>query len=131
MEGTRVMDQSWIETVGWMSLPVFFCTVGACLIGLIVRAFVDPRRQSERPESPFGSEGRLSRLLFEYVGNASFEELQLESRAEDRRRDRQARRLIDAVQSEIARREIPRSEIERIVEQLRESIRGEEREPSG
>jgi len=131
MEGTRTMDQSWIETVGWMSLPVFFAGVGACLIGLIFRVFVDKRRRVEARERSSASAGRLTRLFFEYVGNASFEELQLESRAEDRRRNWQVRKLLDLVQSEIAKREIPRSETEQILEQLRESMRGEGQGPPG
>jgi len=125
------MDQSWIETVGRMSLPVFFATVGACLIGLIVRVFVDRRRPVEAREWSSGNQVRLTRLLFEYVGNASFEELLVEAHAEDRRRNFQVRKLLDLVQSEIAKREIPRSESDRILEQLRESIRGEGQGPPG
>jgi hypothetical protein len=73
--------------------------------------------------------GGVTRRLLEYVGNTTLEETEVEPRAAERRRDRQARKLFDVVERELTRHEIASSESERILEEMRESIRGEG--PSG
>ena len=125
------MDESVIEAIGGISLRMLFVCVGACLVGMIVRILAVRAPGVVRRGPSDGETGRLTRWLFEYIGNASLEELRVEARAEDRRRNRQARRLLDVVQSEIAKREISRSESERILERLRETIRGEGQGPVG
>ncbi|MGH9870765.1 MAG: hypothetical protein ACREAA_21720 [Candidatus Polarisedimenticolia bacterium] len=66
--------------------------------------------------------GWWKRFFFEYVGNVSTEG--------ERRRERQARILMDHIKDDLARRGLAPVERERIVEGLRKAVRAGEPERS-
>ena len=125
MEGIRIMNESWMQMAGDVSLSVFLAVAGASLFGLVLRAVAG----GSWFEPSIEATGRMRRWLCEYVGNVTFGEL--EARGEERRRNWQVRQAVEAVQYEIAKHEIPNVETERIVEHVREAIRRGRQEPSG
>jgi len=119
------MNESWMKVVGDVSLPLFLAGVGAGLIVLVVRAIVE----KDRPEAL--AVHRLRSWICEYVGNATPGELEPEARGEERRRNWQVRKVVEVVQHEFAKREMPALETEQILEHVREAIRRGGEEPSG
>ena len=125
------MNESWMEMVGDVSLPLFLAGVGAGLIVLVVRAIVEKDRPEAWSEPSSGAVDRLRSFICEYVGNATPGELELEARGEERRRNWQVRKVVEVVQHEFAKREMPALETEQILEHVREAIRRGGEEPSG
>ena len=107
------MQLSWLETAGKLSLYLFLTLVAGSLITIFVRVVL-------RKPSPVGFGGPLTRFLFEYVANLS-------TVPSERRRNQQARLLIDRVREEMARRAVPLREREELVDELRKAMRTEAR----
>ena len=70
----------------------------------------------------------LARFALEYVGNVGPEELR--SRVE-RRRNREARVLMDYIKGDLALREVQPPEAERLLEELRKTVRAAQQEQTG
>jgi hypothetical protein len=82
------------------------------------------RRRSDMESRRVARTGRrLLRFFIEYVGNVDADE--------DRRRNREARILMDQIMNDMSQRGIPSHEFERSVERIRESLRAVEPERSG
>lgn len=116
------MNQSWIETAGKVSLYTYFLFVGMCLMALGVRVVlrkIGPA-SGRRPLS-----GGLMRLFVEYFGNTNFQEMPAESGIRDRRRNRQARVLMDRVKHEMSKREVSSDDTDQLMEELREAMRSD------
>jgi hypothetical protein len=125
------MNESWMEMVGDVSLPVFLTGVGAGLFVLVVRAIVERGWPEASSATTSHEVSGLRRWFCEYVGNATMAELELEARGEERRRNWQVRKVVEVVQHEFAMREMPALETEQILEHVREAIRRGGEEPSG
>ncbi len=145
------MDQSWVVTAGRFGLYAYYLLIIALLVGIVLRrAFPRPRSRVMSPSREVwapdpGANGRRSvelpsalraghrnnylRFFLEYVGN-----LDVQSRTAteiDRRRNRQARILMEHIKEDLARRDIPPSEKEDLVEKIRESIQSVKSEQAG
>ncbi len=70
-----------------------------------------------------GAGRRLLRFFIEYVGNVDIDA--------DRRRNREARILMDRIMDDMTRRGVPSHEWQRSVEEIRESLRAREPERAG
>jgi len=131
-----------MEAAGRTSLYIYLVFIAACLIGIAMRATF--RRHDSGPplESHTSGESeidavrdrpagrglarlRMVRFFLEYIGNLSIHEHGFHSQISDRRRNRQTRVLLDRVREEMSRREIPSSDTEELMEELRKTIRTE------
>ena len=121
------MNQLWIETVGQVSLYVFFILVGACLVSLVIRVVLRRFGLALDRGSVLGD---LIRFVVEYLGNTSLQELTEEFSGGDRRRNRQARILMDQVRREMAKHQASSDETEKLMEELRETVRSEGQGPT-
>ena len=117
------MDQSWIELAGKISLYSYFLLVAVALVWMLTRTTL-------RSRGPAFGDG-LVRFLLEYVGNVNMEGHGSESERTDRRRNREARVLMDRVKQEMINRAVPSSDTEQLMEELREAIRAEGQGPAG
>jgi hypothetical protein len=145
------MDQSWVVAAGRFSLYVYYLLILALLVGIVLQhafpkrgtramclpgtvqapeAGTNGRRPVELPSAPRANHRtNLLRFLVEYVGNL---DVQTQGATEaDRRRNHQARILMEHIKEDLARRNIPPSEKEHLVEKLRESIQSVEPEQAG
>jgi hypothetical protein len=120
------MEQTWLVTVGRLTLYIFYAFVGATLAGIAVgRVFRRPRSGLEAAVG----KSSLLRLFVEYVGNSG---LKGDGGAgEDRRRNWEARVLMEHIKEEMTRRAVPPSEREQLVEKLRASVRAEGQRHTG
>jgi len=145
------MDQSWVVAAGHISLYLYCLLILAMLGGLAARGALMKHRSRVAPPagsadvSKAGASGgpaivvplpprahRWSaalRLFVEYVGNL---DSPTRTTAEiERRRNRQARILMEHIKNDLAGRDIPPAEKEDLVERLRESIQSVEPEQAG
>jgi len=134
------MNPSWLETVGTASLYCYFVLVGASLIALLVRAatrtpspesFASQARISgdsveTAPRSPTFRE-RVAGVMLEYVGNTGRDDHAhaAPSGLPDRRRNVQARFLMDYINEEMIGLDVTSTEREQLLEGLREAMRSE------
>ena len=109
------MEGSWIITLGTLSLYLFFILIGASLLGLALQRALGGAAARHR--------GKLPRVLLEYVGNTSLMDDDVDG--EERRRNQQARVLVDYIKQQMDGQQVPQTEAERILERLRESMRAE------
>ena len=114
-------------SVGQVSLYVFFIMVGACLVSLVIRIVLRRFGLALDRGSVLGD---LTRFFVEYLGNTSVQELPAESSGGDRRWNRQARMLMDQVRREMAKRQASSDETEKLMEELRETVRSEGQGPT-
>jgi len=128
------MEQSWIVASGRLSLYLYYALIVASLLGIayrraspssVARPASGPDR-ARRLEAP--GAGALARFAVEYVGNVGLEEL---SGRIERRRNREARALMDYIRGDLAKRQVQPSEAERLLEDLRETVRAERQEQTG
>jgi len=122
-----MMNQLWIETVGQVSLYVFFILIGACLVSLVIQVVLRRFGLALDRGSVLGD---LTRFFVEYLGNTSVQELPAEFSGKDRRWNRQARMLMDQVRHEMAKRQASSDETEKLMEELRETVRSEGQGPT-
>lgn len=145
------MDQSWVVAAGHISLYLYYLLILAMLGGIVARGtLMKHRSRVAFPTGPAdvpqaGARGGAAivvplpprarqwsgyvRWFVEYVGNLDYPS---RSTAEiERRRNRQARILMEHIKNDLAGRDIPPGEKENLVEQLRESIRSVEPEQAG
>jgi hypothetical protein len=129
------MDSSWVVTAGSFSLYAYFCLIVALLAGVVVQhAFA--KRGTGRPQSvdfigapPADRRGGVVHFVVEYMGNL---DVRTEPSAEvERRRNLQARMLMEHIKQDLTRRGIPLSEKEHLVDRLRESIQSVEPDQAG
>jgi len=128
------MEQSWIVASGRLSLYLFYALIVASLLGIAYRrasASSEARpaagpNKIRRREVP--GAGALARVALEYVGNVGLEELR---KRIERRRNREARALMDYIKGDLAKRQVHPSEAERLLEELRQTLRAERQEQTG
>ena len=124
------MEQSWIVASGRLSVYLFYALIVASLLGIAYRrALRGSEARSAGPDKTGGrTAGALARFALEYVGNIGPEELRARF---ERRRNRQARVLMDYIKGDLALREVQPLEAERLVEELRNTLRAERQEQIG
>ncbi len=108
------MSGAWIESIGSLVLLGYCIVVVAVLGWMAVRLLL--RGRGVEPVTL----GGIGRFLIEYVGNVDVEPQRV-----DRRRNRQARVLMDHVKQEMLSRDIDPSDADRLMENLREVVRTE------
>jgi len=138
------MDPTWLELVGTLSLFLFATVVLALLIVGTARALSRTPRPSTtdlRDPQCVTAGGarrpvrarvldRIDHFLREYVGNLALEELEPaggSSRLHERRTNGDTRALLDQIIGEMDRRNVSSFERETFLEDLRRTIRSEER----
>jgi hypothetical protein len=140
------MDQSWIEIASKVVLHLYVLIIGMAVAGFaagkVLRRLVPGSGggqsqpgdahladrwvgRTRRPSPP------LIRLLVEYVGNTSLHEGRAASVIDDRRQNQAARILMNHVRREALRREASPSEVEALMERLRQAIRVQGPGPPG
>jgi len=128
------VDPFWLEVTGRLSLCGYLFGMGGLLTTTVVRA-VRGNSTSERgagaqgPPSPLGA--RASRFFFEYIGNFGGTELGCEWGTADRRKNPQARILLDWIKDQMEQRGFPAADEEEFLEHLREAIRHEDQTTYG
>ena len=127
------MDPLWIQLAGQLTLSLYLIVIAAAVTGLVVlvilrkiawRSDAGPLR-SWRIDGRLDPPGSLMRAFVEYVGNTNEHEAST-SGISDRRRNREARLLMDHVRADALERAISPSDVETLVEKLRQAIRAEE-----
>jgi hypothetical protein len=124
------MEQSWIVASGRLSVFLFYALIVASLLGIAYRrALRGSETRSAGPDDKGGRPaGALARLALEYVGNVGPEELRGRT---ERRRNREARVLMDYIKGNLALSEAQPLDAERLVEELRKTLRAERQEQTG
>lgn len=135
------MANSWIEGAGRIAVPSFFIFIGLMLTMIhfrrrrnwkqdaagIAQGRAEAREGASIADSTATQETRadhaLNRVL-EYLGNLDVEPAG--SGRDERRRNAEARLLMDHIQHDLSRRGVSQLERERLVEDLRESMRSRE-----
>jgi hypothetical protein len=117
------MEISWMVVAAKVSLYAFCLFVGASLVAI---AWL--RSNPGAGERPGPSTTLLARLL-EYAGN--IDAAGPGGARPERRRNPQARALMEHIIQEMAARQAPPRESEEVIEELRESIRSVEPEQTG
>lgn len=145
------MHLPWLEAAGSLTLSCYLFFIGGLLTAIIIRAALAGRwsrsgrglraafseaAQRERPPRGEGSAGPRStvgvsagRFLLDYVGNVDSQEHGDLHRAgtRDRRRDHEARELLDWIKEQMAERGFPARDEREFLEDLRQAIRKEGR----
>ncbi len=121
------MEQSWIDSVGRISLYGFSMFIVASLAGIGLWRAWERRRAGvgERPASP-GS--RAWTFLLGYVGNIDSPPDALETI--ERRSNWQARMLMDYIQEAMVHEGSAPGDGERVVDELRRSMQEGNRDPT-
>ena len=136
------MDLTWLETAGKLSLYFYFLLVSGMLIAILLRTvFRRPEigssvetlareviDETSRPiirASRRGLGSRFGRFFLECVGNVNADEPAMTIM--ERRQNEGSRTLMDQIEEELFKRNVPRGEREQLMEDLRETIRSERR----
>jgi len=115
---------SWIEVLGRLSLFLFASAVVALLVLDATRA----AGQRGLPRVRATASDRVDCFLWEYVGNRDLAPADGGPAARvDRRRERDARVLVERIVDELKRRAVSPAEREAFLRELREEIRSEAR----
>lgn len=129
------MDTSWLEVAGSLSLSCYLIGMGGLLTLTVCRAVLG----NSRPRSASWSrrarattlEAGVSRFFYEYLGNLGSPERGRSWGTEERRRNPQARMLLDWLKDQMEERGFPAAAEEEFLEHLREAIRHENPTASG
>ena len=108
------MSEAWIEPIGKLILYAYGLVVLAILVWIVIRVTLGNRNVHP------AHVGGTGRFLLEYVGNVD-----VEPKLIDRRRNRQARVLMDRVRQEMRSRDVGAADTEQLMEDLREAVRTE------
>lgn len=115
------MDDSWMQTAGRASLFVFAALVGISLISMMVRGALGRRETVAGRDALLRRGSALLRILVEYVGNTGPEEA-APAGEQERRRNWQARALMEVIKREMTQRAATPSETEAFLEELRRAM---------
>jgi hypothetical protein len=115
------MDLPSIETAGIVTVYVYAIVVAAWVAGRVAYPIISRRRVG----ATVGPVRPLARVVIEYVGNTDWP-ASLSFGDQDRRRNWASRVLMDHVRGQASARDATPSEVEQLVEELREAIRSAE-----
>ena len=124
------MAQTWIEIAGKFTLYLFFLGVGSSFVVIAVRA-LSGRLREQRSATTAGNDEPpgFDRFLVEYVGNTSADDPPPHGQSiavVERRKNQETRALMERIEREMDRHEVPPREREATLEGLRRSVRREE-----
>ena len=149
------MHLPWLEAAGSLTLSCYLLFMGGLLTATVIRAALGSRRPRSDRRLRTASSGsasrehalwgdgsagprptvgiRAGRFLFDYVGNVDSQEHEDLDRAgaPDRRRDHEARELLNWIKEQMAERGFPARDEREFLEDLRQAIRKEGRVTSG
>jgi len=129
------MESGWIVTAGSVSLYAYYSLIVALVAGIVLQ-HAGAKRRTGRPQAvdfigapPADRRSGVVRFVVEYMGNL---EVRMERAAEvERRRNLQARMLMEHIQQDLTRRGISLPDKEHLVSRLRESIQAVEPDQAG